>query len=272
MTWEEIMARSQKLNVAPGLVLREELQKAILFYLSGRTFFSEGVFQGGTALRLLHDNIRFSEDLDFVFVRQNSRAFNEFAATMHGLPKTLHDIFTFVSDIVIREQKSDNVLKRLILKVSAAEYQVNQKIHIEAVNVPSYDNRLTILSYPPFNPPIRSESLKEILSDKIIALALRPYLKGRDIWDLHFVLEQKRIVLDKNMTRQKALDYGKSHEDLINGLEKAVQQLRSNGGDKLRAEMARFLPPNVFGLYEKEFDPIATGLADQIQTMGAELA
>ena len=47
-------------------ILREILQEIALFALARAGFFKDGVFHGGTSLRIVHGLRRFSEDLDFV--------------------------------------------------------------------------------------------------------------------------------------------------------------------------------------------------------------
>src|SRR3990167_477851 len=51
--------------------LKEILQEVALFALSTTDFFSYALFQGGTALRILHELPRFSEDLDFILKKPN---------------------------------------------------------------------------------------------------------------------------------------------------------------------------------------------------------
>jgi predicted nucleotidyltransferase component of viral defense system len=49
--------------------LREILQEIVLYALSNAGFFNHAVFYGGTALRILYDLPRFSEDLDFSLLK-----------------------------------------------------------------------------------------------------------------------------------------------------------------------------------------------------------
>ena len=46
-------------------LLREYLQYKILEIIFGSEFGEKLVFMGGTATRIIHENTRFSEDLDF---------------------------------------------------------------------------------------------------------------------------------------------------------------------------------------------------------------
>ena len=56
-------------------VLQELVQQYILASLSRAHFFSEGVFHGGTCLRILFGMNRFSEDLDF-FIKKADHSFS----------------------------------------------------------------------------------------------------------------------------------------------------------------------------------------------------
>jgi predicted nucleotidyltransferase component of viral defense system len=52
--------------------IKEIAQEIILYGLSIANFFNSALFQGGTALRILHNLPRFSEDLDFILKEPNS--------------------------------------------------------------------------------------------------------------------------------------------------------------------------------------------------------
>ena len=51
--------------------LREILQEIVLLGLYDAGFFKHAAFYGGTALRILHNLPRFSEDLDFSLLESN---------------------------------------------------------------------------------------------------------------------------------------------------------------------------------------------------------
>ena len=51
--------------------LREILQEIVLLGLYDAGFFKHAAFYGGTALRILHNLPRFSEDLDFALLNKN---------------------------------------------------------------------------------------------------------------------------------------------------------------------------------------------------------
>jgi hypothetical protein len=83
------------------------------------------------------------------------------------------------------------------------------------------------------------ESEAEILADKVVALAGRPYLKARDVWDLNWLL-QKGVEVDEGMVAQKAERYGLG--SLPAALQAAVQRLHDpHAHQQFRQEMSRFL-------------------------------
>ena len=63
-TIKEIIVPGRSKQFNENLV-REYLQKYVLFILYGKKYLRELVFTGGTALRVIHGLKRFSEDLDF---------------------------------------------------------------------------------------------------------------------------------------------------------------------------------------------------------------
>jgi len=68
---------SRELNIAPLNIIRENLEMEVLYYLSRSGLSENIIFYGGTALRLAYKSLRFSEDLDFLFVKQTASAEQE---------------------------------------------------------------------------------------------------------------------------------------------------------------------------------------------------
>jgi len=72
---EDFLNLSKETEVDIKFLIREYLQKFIILYLSNNDFFSEGIFQGDTCIRIIYNSQRFSEDLDFVFKEKNLKSF-----------------------------------------------------------------------------------------------------------------------------------------------------------------------------------------------------
>lgn len=60
---------AKNLKIAPLNIIREYLELEVLYYLSQFKLSENLIFYGGTALRLAYNSFRFSEDLDFLFVK-----------------------------------------------------------------------------------------------------------------------------------------------------------------------------------------------------------
>ena len=88
---------------------------------------------------------------------------------------------------------------------------------------------------------LKSESKEEILADKIIALGARPYIKQRDLWDIH-MLAQAGVSLQIELVRWKIKDYFLDRTNFVQSLHSRIKQL----GDQatigaFQKEMSRFL-------------------------------
>lgn len=60
---------SKDFKIAPLNIIREYLEMEVLYYLSQSELSETLIFYGGTALRLAHHSFRFSEDLDFLSIK-----------------------------------------------------------------------------------------------------------------------------------------------------------------------------------------------------------
>ena len=103
-----------------------------------------------------------------------------------------------------------------------------------------------------FQQHILAETPEEILSDKIRALLERRYVKGRDIYDIWWIVNQMGIkpswpavknklsMYEARFVPARKVEYFQSKDTS----EEIVQALDS--------DLARFIPQNIFSLYRKE--------------------
>jgi len=261
MLWRDITNKSERLGISIDQVLREEIHKAILVSLSHVGAFNYMVFQGGTALRLFYRNPRFSEDLDFV-LRKNKDF--DITRNISDIQRFVKYEFPFINKVTIRTRREDKVLQRVILKISGQTFQ-EFRIHVELARVPSYRNRPRILEYHPFNPVVRVEEPDEILADKVVALGNRPYLKGRDVWDIYFLIEEKKLTIPWDMVLKKAKDYGTTPSNLRKGISECIERLKEDGLKILNNELLRFLPKRSFDQYQEMFDEIVSTVIENVR-------
>ncbi len=252
MLWDEIIEKSQERNEEPHQTFREEIQKTILTILSHQQLFNQIVFQGGTALRLFYGNPRLSEDLDFVQINKEEKT--DLTPHIPRIKTNLQTIYPFLDDIKIRMQRKNREIQRIVLTTISDTIDQRIRVYIELAYIPSYYNKPRILHYPPFNPVVRVEEKEEILVDKIIAIVNRPYIKGRDLWDINFLTEDKEeTIYPKDLLIRKLRDYKLSTIEFNKKNTLRIKEIRSKGIETLSEEMHRFLPKHVFDQYGDYF-------------------
>jgi len=234
-------------KVSVSLIFKEYVHFFVLDYLFKKGIFSHLVFQGGTALRLAYNGLRYSEDLDFVLNKENSEFFKKIPGEIKLLPSYLEKSFSFIKKSEFKVQKDTALFKRYCLILQADFLPAKDKTNIEIANVISYENKQIILqrSEVPVAPVISVETPQEIFSDKIVAFGARQYLKGRDVWDIYFMLNTVKVVLTSeiiDMVNKKLSDYSLNREKFIAEFDKKLIVLKKQGEDILYQEMKRFLP------------------------------
>ncbi len=262
MDWNEIEEKARMLNARVKSVYQEEMQKAILTSLSRKGCFDDIVFHGGTALRLFHGNPRFSEDIDLVLIEGND--YFDLSRYMVNVERTCLDTFPFLKDVNVKVQKHEHELQRYILKAISEDSRQNVRIHIEIADVPSYQNSPKILNFSPFQPAVRVEDEEEILADKIRALGYRPFLKGRDLWDIYFLNSERSVELDMGLVVRKIGDYNDNADEIEVRYEKIKKKVQEEGLLILSNEMDRFLPKQVLDSYMPIYKKILNSVIELI--------
>lgn len=182
--------------------LREYLQHVILRALYEQKIFKDWVFHGGTALRIIHELNRFSEDLDF-HLKENNQDYN-FGPIIKKIRKELQHQGYVISDSSINDKTVRSTFIRfnnLLFECGLTPHQ-NEKLSIKLeldTNPPQgYQIETKVVNtYFPFI--LTHHKIESFLSGKIHALLQRPYTKGRDFYDLIFLLSRwKKITPNLN--------------------------------------------------------------------------
>ncbi len=165
---------------------REFLQFVILKILYDKTALDCLAFTGGTALRVLFDLRRFSEDMDFSLVKKERYDFQN----IH------HDLLTGFKlhglNVEIKSDEKNNVhifLLRFndLLKPLGISPLSSQKlvIKLEAdTNPPSGGHLMSTLVSKTFMFNVLHFDLPSLFATKLHACFYRKYTKGRDYYDL----------------------------------------------------------------------------------------
>ena len=218
------------------------------------------IFQGGTAIRWCHGGGRFSEDLDFVThlerpaleqmlqaitsaVRRESVAHfgpGQLAITSRG---QRHEGMAWRVSF-----EPQNMRDRIMVKVECERLQEGVALATEPrvlgmQAAVAYLITTGELRIPRPNSVLVVETLAELLSDKVRALLERPYLKGRDIYDIWHLRERLGVAVDRVVVERKFSCYAAPFQLL-----RLPAWFATAAGELCEAienDLGRFLPPEV---------------------------
>jgi len=173
--------------------LREFLQILILKIIYDQGYFGNLSFDGGTALRILYDLKRFSEDLDFSLTNKKRFNFENFAQNLsrqlenyalnaklkHQARRTVQSIEIKFLDILYELELTNHKSKRLMIKL-----EIDSNPPGGAQTEISFVNKTYIFTVAHYD-------LSSLFATKLHACFFRPYIKGRDFYDLIWYLSKK---------------------------------------------------------------------------------
>ena len=174
-------------------LLREYLQYVILQALSRSKYGHRFVFLGGTCLRIVYDTHRFSEDLDFdnkdVTTYEFEQAIGEVQRYLERSGYTVsirfvhkgayHARITFPA-LLYQYSLSGHKEAKLLIKLDTEKqhYSYTPRVH----TLDKFGIQNDVLATPP----------ELLCAQKIAAVLGRKRPKGRDFYDLHWLLTQLR--------------------------------------------------------------------------------
>lgn len=170
-------------------MLREYLQYKILEIIFTSAHANKLSFLGGTALRIIHGNARFSEDLDFDNFRLQEAEFSDLAKivrnglTALGLQTEVNTVNKGayrcnirLPEILALNDLSPHKEEKILIQIDSVAhdfvYQPDEKII----------NKFDVFSKIFVTPP------SILLSQKLFAALNRKRAKGRDFYDIVFLL------------------------------------------------------------------------------------
>jgi predicted nucleotidyltransferase component of viral defense system len=190
---KQIIAESpEKLSVRS--LVREYCQARILQFLQERGVFRSWIFHGGTALRFLYMLPRYSEDLDFALQSPATKLdFGEIIASVRGA----FEAEAYNTKVEISESKT---VKSASIRFPGLLYELGLSPRlIETLSI-----RIELDSRPPSGGKTETSVFRRFvllnvlhydkasfLSGKLHAILARPYVKGRDLYDLFWYLSDR---------------------------------------------------------------------------------
>ena len=181
--------------------MREYLQAHILASLQDAGAFADLAFQGGTALRFLHNLCPFSEDLDFSLVRPRRPTISLVRpATAYDLAvptqraKRDLELAGYAAQASLR---TDGTVQSALIGLAGLPHDVGLtpdprrklQIRLEVDTRPPAgavtEQRLVTRHFPLI---FRAYDLSSCMAGKLHALLARSHVKGRDLFDLAWYL------------------------------------------------------------------------------------
>lgn len=236
MLYDDLIVKAKEEGLPEKVILKEAIQIYILSEIYSLPESSKITFQGGSCLRLVYEGPRYSEDLDFVI----ESAPQDLESIFLSLKKSMLKIGPLLNaNLELRKQKEYPQFLRWKLHYLIKPFTKSFSVNIELARYPAYTYNLSPIhpakTFPgiPFT-IVRSETLEEILADKLAAIAGRSFIKSRDLFDLWF-LKEKRINLREDLLIKKFIDYNIPKTRL-------KENLSLISVENLKREMERFLP------------------------------
>lgn len=195
---DEIKKIAIKYQTTEQNVIKEYFQHLFLSYFYQQPISSSIYFKGGTALRIIYNNPRFSEDLDFSAVKINIKNLEE------NLLSILDQIEKENIKVFLKEAKTTSGGYLVNIEFEAQKYpKVAISLEISFRKDKLKGEVVTIVS--DFIPPYLINSLNEesLVGEKIEALFSRK--KPRDFYDLYFILRSNLLPKDKKKILPEAL-------------------------------------------------------------------
>lgn len=171
--------------------VREYCQARILQFLQEGGQFRSWIFHGGTALRFLYRLPRYSEDLDFAL--KNAKTGLNFSKIIENVKKSF-EAEAYSVDIKLNDKR---VVKSAFFRFPGLQYELglsprktetlSVKIEVDSnpplggITETSVIRRYVILN-------VQHYDKASLLSGKLHAILARPYVKGRDLYDLFWYL------------------------------------------------------------------------------------
>jgi len=232
ITQEQIQQLARKFKTNQTVIFREYLQLLFLENLYSVVGSEKVYFKGGTAIHLLWNSFRFSEDLDFT-VGFSKAQFLKFISKVFS--KVLIN-----EGLSVKKRKSIAGIRYLLTYSGGVlPFKVFVTLDFSFREKPKFTSYTFIKTDFPiiFTNFLYHLTPKEILAEKIRAILTRK--KGRDFFDLWLLLA-KGIKLDWSLINQKMSYY----PELKWSKEKIHQAIQVYSLSDFEKDLRPFLPLN----------------------------
>jgi predicted nucleotidyltransferase component of viral defense system len=230
-------------------------------------------FQGGTAIRWCHGGNRFSEDLDFVTPLSREEVAVLVEKSLKLLERGMVAHFGTGSFFVnVRKSRATAYRAFVDYKPATTRTRISVRIEFEQLlpgaildteklilsALPRVAHLLAVgaLKIPVPNTVFLVETKEEILSDKARSLLERPYVKGRDFYDIWFLTHSLGVACSPERLQKKLSMYQepfratRSPKYFMNLL--SDETAAANVARMIRNDLVRFIPRDVMSVVEAD--------------------
>jgi len=250
---DEALKTQAELAPLRVVVEKEILHHDILREIADAGLLQNLTFMGGTCLRACYGSNRLSEDLDFTGGANFKRKqLMDLGDVLISRLETKYGLTVEVSEPQ-RDTGNVDTWKLKVITHPEQPHMPMQRINIDICAIASHEPKPMMLrnhygvDMGTSGLILQAESRREILADKLVALALRPNrIKNRDLWDITW-LRQQAVEIPLPLVVQKITDHRqeqKRFEELL-GARMLLLQDGSSQHSSFVEEMRRFLPPEV---------------------------
>lgn len=228
-------------------ILREYLQYKILEIIFNSKYAQDLVFLGGTALRIVYNNSRFSEDLDFDNLRLTPEQFADLASEVIKKGLELQGYEVEIKNVFKGAYRSYIRMPKVLFDNDMSDMQ-EENIMIQIDTVPhvfDYKKDTKILNKFDVFTQIFTTPIDILLSQKIYAALNRKRAKGRDFFDIVFLIPQTKPNYEylevklgiKNGVELKKVLIEKTADFDFDGLAKDIEPFLLNSEDSKKVKM-----------------------------------
>ncbi len=219
-----------------GLSKRDAAQTLMQILVLRHIAVEKTTLIGGTALVLGDGNPRFSEDIDLTGLENPLRL-------REGLQSAKVEVGRFFNcEVRLTAPKQTGRTWRLVAPLESSD---SLRLHIDTQPYPAQTVRPVIVRYPAIPAFVFGAArVEEIMADKVIAVALRRYLGGRDLFDLwfHWLSKTERGQITEQVQQHlqaKLKQRSLSAQDLLRKLSGRLTETPSL--ERARQEWERYL-------------------------------
>jgi|SRR5579859_225637 len=229
-------------------LMREYLQARILHVLQRSGAMVPLAFQGGTALRFLYAIPRYSEDLDFALAQPTS------PYDFRGYLQAIQAEFAAEKYAIQVKANEQKVVQSALIRFPGLPYELG----LSGLRDETFAVKIEVDTNPPAGAGLATSVVRRyvtvlqlqhhdqasLLAGKLHAILQRPYLKGRDVFDLFWYLSDPQwpapnLPLLNNALQQTGWAGGQLIEQTWR---RAVhERLDHLSWDRVQADVAPFL-------------------------------